>query len=341
MSRSLALWFAPLMLAGCHNSPQAIDPFLPSARVPPPGTGAVGTPAPAPYYSAPSATAPAAGAPYTPPGGNYDYTPPANGPVGTPYQGEPNRYPADRIPMTNRDSNNRQSSNLPAAKTKPDAIRSRLAAASSVPGHADEADANAHNASVGQDSENRVVPASHTKVVKVIRSHSEQHDEAASVAAAAEQEPRKLPEPDDAVDIMDLPPAGAATIRSRSAQRIASSNSGKVIRASHTEPAAAASTGKRPQVDPFPAQRYAHSPGYKKLNGQLEYSLADRRWKLRYIPIDGDTDSYGGSVVLAGTVPQEFQAGDFVTVEGSLAGDAAPGEFAPAYQFDKIEPLAD
>jgi hypothetical protein len=177
--------------------------------------------------------------------------------------------------------------------------------------------------------------------VKVIRSHSEQDDEAASIPAVAEQEPRKLTEPEDAVDIMDLPPAGVATIRSRSAQRIASSSGGNVIRASHSEPAAAPSTGKRPQANPFAAQRYAHSPGYKKLNGQLEYSLADRRWKLRYIPIDGDTDSYGGSVVLVGKLPDQFQAGDFVTVEGGMAGDAAPGEFAPAYQFDKIEPLAD
>lgn len=338
MKRSLALWCAPLVLAGCHNSPQAIDPFLPSARVPPPSTGAaVGTPAPAPYYSAPGATAPAAGAPYTPPGGNYDYAPPANGPVGTPYQGDGNRYPADRIPMTNRGSSNRQSSNVPASKAKPDAVRSHLAAADT----GEEAAATAASASVAQDTESRVVQASHAKIVKVIRSRSEPEDEAASVPAAGEQEPKKLPEPEDAVDIMDLPPAGAATIGSRSVQRVASSSGGKVIRASHSEPAAAPPTGTRPQADPFAAQRYAHSQGYKKLNGQLEYSLAERRWKLRYIPIDGDTDSYGGSVVLVGKLPDQFQAGDFVTVEGALAGGASPGEFAPAYQFEKIEPLAD
>ena len=341
MKRSL-LWCAPLLIAGCRNSPQAIDPFLPRTTVPPPATGAaVGTPAP--YDSPPSA----AGAPYTPPGGSYDYSQPANGPVGTPYQGETNQYPADRFPMTNRGTTNRQSSNSPASQTKPAVVRSHLAAASSAAGvQAEPAEAKPGGRIAEEDTENRVVQTGHSKIVKVIHSHSSQTDsgdtgETPPRSVAAQQEPRRLPATDDAVDIMDLPPARTASAGSRMAQRIASSGGGKVVRASHSEPAPRASAARSTPVEPFAAQRYAYSPGYKKLNGQLEYSLAEHRWKMRYIPIDGETDSHGGSVVLLGKLPEQFQAGDFVTVEGRLAGDAAPGEFAPPYQFDAIEPLAD
>jgi hypothetical protein len=213
-------------------------------------------------------------------------------------------------------------------------VRSRLAAA--APASRDEKAAASVQTAVADDSEGQVVQASHVKTVKVIRSQTEQDDEAASVAASDEQEPRRLPQADDAIDIMDLPPADNASSKARRAQRIAAS-SGKIIRASHAEPA----LSQRAPVEPFAAQRYAYTPGYRKLNGQLEYSLVDRRWKLRYIPIDGGTDSHGGSVVLVGELPDEFHAGDFVTVTGRLAGDAAPGEFAPAYEFDRIEPLAD
>ncbi|HUY92901.1 MAG TPA: hypothetical protein VMV10_29495 [Pirellulales bacterium] len=321
MNRSLALWCAPLLFAGCHNSPQPFDPFLP-ATVPPPATGAAAGSA-APYYSAP------AEAPY-PSGGNYNSPPPASAPAGAPYQGETNPQPTDRWPMTKRDSSNRQSSSLPAAKAKPGAVHSHLASASEAGDQHEQTDSKqTGGGNDAEESGSRVVQANHAKIVKVIHSHSNLDGESALASAAGGEEPRKLPAADDAVDIMDLPPARSA-VGSRMAQRISPLGGGKVVRTSATEPA-----------EPSAGQRYAYSPDYKKLNGQLEYSLAERRWKLRYVPIDGETDSHGGSVVLLGKPPEGFQAGDFVTVEGRLAGEAAAGEFAPEYQFDQIEPLAD
>jgi len=44
--------------------------------------------------------------------------------------------------------------------------------------------------------------------------------------------------------------------------------------------------------------RYRYSQDYSHLQGQLEYSAATKNWKIRYIPIDGETDEFGGSVVV-------------------------------------------
>lgn len=325
MNRSLALWWAPLLLAGCRNSPQPFDPFLP-ATVPPPATGAAAG-APPPYYSAPSA-APAQT--QYPSGGNDSYAPPPSAPAGAPYQGDTNPQPLDRFPMTKRAPSNRQSAILPGSKAKPGAVHSQLISASEAE-KTPEQGANQHagGESEAGGSPSRVVPASHSQVVKVIHSQSSQEVGTALAAAPSGAEPGKLPAAEDAVDIMDLP-AARPVAGPRTAQRIASTGGGKVVRTSAAEPAEQAST-----------PRYAYSADYKQLSGQLEYSLAERRWKLRYIPIDGETDSHGGSVVLLNPPPESFQAGDFVTIAGHLAGEAATGEFAPAYQCDNIEPLAD
>jgi hypothetical protein len=85
---------------------------------------------------------------------------------------------------------------------------------------------------------------------------------------------------------------------------------------------------------------YAFSPDYGWLRGRLEYSQTVRQWKLRYIPIDGQTDQYGGSVKLpTSEALASFKPGDMVAVRGSLATEAAPtGSFAPLYVLAHIEP---
>jgi hypothetical protein len=96
-------------------------------------------------------------------------------------------------------------------------------------------------------------------------------------------------------------------------------------------------------VDAAVAERagYAYAPDYVWLRGRLEYSQSSRQWKLRYIPIDGKTDQFGGSVKLpASNELAAFQAGDMVAVRGSLARDAsASGSFAPRYEVAHIEPV--
>jgi hypothetical protein len=73
----------------------------------------------------------------------------------------------------------------------------------------------------------------------------------------------------------------------------------------------------------------------------LEYSAGARQWKLRYIPIDGTTDQFGGSVVLNDSARLEgFHTGDFVSVEGSLAAGAKGARtFSPGYELTQIAPL--
>ncbi len=79
---------------------------------------------------------------------------------------------------------------------------------------------------------------------------------------------------------------------------------------------------------------YGHTPDYRTLRGRLEYSQSQRQWKLRYIPIDGQTDRFGGSVMLPDEAVQgRFQPGDFVVIEGALIDkNASSSGFAPRYQ---------
>jgi hypothetical protein len=115
-----------------------------------------------------------------------------------------------------------------------------------------------------------------------------------------------------------------------------------VATADATQAADIESSSERPRVakDGSGAD-YAFAPDYTSLSGRLEYSQSSRQWKLRYIPIDGQTDSYGGSVVLRGSPQLEsFKPGDQVAVRGSLAAkSSAAASFSPLYQLDRIEPL--
>jgi len=85
---------------------------------------------------------------------------------------------------------------------------------------------------------------------------------------------------------------------------------------------------------------YGYDPEYRWLRGRLEYSQIDRRWKLRYIPIDGRTDSFGGSVFLPETaLPPGCERGDFVEARGRLGATEGQGGFAPEYVATEVIPL--
>jgi hypothetical protein len=95
-----------------------------------------------------------------------------------------------------------------------------------------------------------------------------------------------------------------------------------------------------------PADRgatYGYDGNYAWLQGQLEYSQATKQWKLRYIPIDGPTDQYGGSVVLSGTPALNgSRAGDYVSVKGQLdSGRTSQGSYAPLYRVTSVDRLSD
>jgi hypothetical protein len=94
---------------------------------------------------------------------------------------------------------------------------------------------------------------------------------------------------------------------------------------------------------PHAADMYGHHEQYLWLRGRLEFSAIDKRWKLRYIPLDaaeGRMDNYGGSVVLVETDKlQDFKAGDFVLVQGRVGEQATANGYAPLYHIRQVSPL--
>jgi hypothetical protein len=86
---------------------------------------------------------------------------------------------------------------------------------------------------------------------------------------------------------------------------------------------------------------FGYRPDYSMLQGRLEYSISSAQWKLRYIPIDGKTDRFGGSVVLVDNERMgDFEDGDFVAIDGELGRDGQDAVgYAPAYHLDTIRRL--
>src|SRR5262249_49477566 len=143
--------------------------------------------------------------------------------------------------------------------------------------------------------------------------------------------------PDDDLLSPGARPAGYAAFAapSETSQRVASAAATPGY-ASTTAASAAASlpaTGSSAD-DPGP---YGYDANYRCLKGHLEYSPTNQRWKLRYIPITGRTDQYGGSVMLEDAPAlKEFQRGDAVMIEGQIVGDSEAGSFAPLYRAERI-----
>lgn len=105
---------------------------------------------------------------------------------------------------------------------------------------------------------------------------------------------------------------------------------------SMTEPTLAVSSTERSIIP-----RYGYSPDYRTLSGRLEYSQAEQRWKLRYIPYDapnGQMDSYGGSVSLDNSeVLNGHAAGDFVVISGQLGSPPENAtDFAPTFRVEQV-----
>jgi len=83
---------------------------------------------------------------------------------------------------------------------------------------------------------------------------------------------------------------------------------------------------------------YGHAADYAWLRGRLEHSQVDGQWKLRYIPIGGTTDEYGGSVVLSDpAMLSGCERGDFIEVRGKMRkADLTKGR-SPIYDIAGVE----
>ena len=97
--------------------------------------------------------------------------------------------------------------------------------------------------------------------------------------------------------------------------------------------ASASTTGLKPNA------RYGYEPDYGRLRGKLEYSEIDRHWKLRYIPVDGTTDQFGGSVILPELKVSGFERDDFLEVRGRIGKKPPKKGFAPSYEAAEIKRL--
>ncbi|HUT92852.1 MAG TPA: hypothetical protein VMY37_25385 [Thermoguttaceae bacterium] len=164
-------------------------------------------------------------------------------------------------------------------------------------------------------------------------------------------EPGRLAVPQQTIDIMDLPPPGA-TNGVRSASRSGRgaiwlvSATAEVGGASATPPQSgtprSTDSGDKPRDSFSPRAHYGYDPEYGWLRGRLEYSEIDRRWKLRYIPIDGATDEFGGSVVLSDASRLSgYERGQFVEVHGGLGRPPEDEDrgYAPEFQIHEIKRL--
>jgi len=343
MRRSLMTLGFLLVVAGCRQSGPVVNPFMGSTTVPPPPTGQA---------------VPAQSAPY------YQGAPGGSGQPGTMQPIPGGRVPPASIPPSNNSGGSGTRNSMPPATPYGSQSRTQSPAAADMLA-----------SSVHRDSE--LVTASAVDIDGFVNASASEPpiripaDPPANVVARAEQAGNLSPRPAPAV----LPPAVERDARPvyhprlSSAAEAALSSELTASRIVHTSgraveitdlPAAGTLHGRSgggvrtasyeqpiaedvQRIAVEPQARYGHDVGYRVLQGKLQYAHSSGDWKLRYIPIDGQTDDYGGSVQIVNPeLLDEFQPGDYVRVQGRIVATGADhGSFAPRYTIASIEPLAD
>jgi hypothetical protein len=129
-------------------------------------------------------------------------------------------------------------------------------------------------------------------------------------------------------ELTDFPQAAERKASANSTTTTSSANAARASAAA-ASPAGGASRG---------GSGYGHDPRYGWLQGKLEYSPSQKRWKLRYIAVEDVSDDYGGSVILPDSGKlKNFQSGDFVTVHGRVLAAAEKSKgFSPTYGIERI-----
>ncbi len=302
MSRSAAIFLLILTLVGCRGSASQ---------------GPVD-----PFLGPTRVPAPSTGSVFTPPPESYYYTPPQNAPQQylPPHSGAV----LPSIQQTAQPSHAGASPGAPSAMTlppegwsaTPSFAGASLVAESSTPDLRRQPPPPAAAGAI----------VHREPIIRIL----EPPPRPASLPAAA---PHSSP-PTRVVNIVDLPQvAGPAASGFRVVSGTeADSVAAPVVAAVAEEPAA--------QFAPA-AGNYGFDPAYTWLRGRLEYSQVDRRWKLRYIPVDGATDQHGGSVVIANEAALAgAERGEFVAVRGRIAGTEDGHGFAPLYEVTALQRLS-
>lgn len=330
MKRLFALMLAVVALCGCRGqAPPATDPFLGRTRIAPPATGAISSGPADPYYRGSPGTAmprttvpPQVSVPQIPSGASG---PPAASGGGSPYA--PSSGTIDF-----------RGSSLSGAGTS---IASRPAVRVTPPSLAKKSPA---GTLAGRERVIRIIEP-RPKASAGSLPAGDRHLSAADPSAPVE--PRRLNVPARAVDIMDLPaagtsrsPGGTPSASQADGVRLVSGARGADDSGEVTAAVGSASGGTDggATAEFTPRAGYGHDPEYAWLRGKLEYSQIDRRWKLRYIPVDGETDKYGGSVLLPdASVLAGCERGDFVEVRGRVGRRDLKKSYAPTYEVAEIE----
>ena len=312
MKRLLVLVVVVLVFAGCNcQTPPAANPFVGPTTVPPPGTNSYnglpnqyypGQLQVAPPYNAVPQTAPGSGQPVAP-GGSQNYAPP-----GGSFDYGGSTAPSFETPSPSRSTQHLSPTPRPVSE--------------------------------GPEE---------TEVVGIQTIEIPRSALAATQPASKSKQPRLLDPPEDVIDLADLPEvspsaAGGATRSGSSSAgfRLVSGTEASA-EAGEVTPATGSSSDAGNDVQAAtltPQTFYGRAPDYGWLRGKLEYSQIDRLWKLRYIPVDGKTDEFGGSVVFADTAALAgLERGDFVEVRGQVGKQAPKNGFAPTYQVAQAERL--
>ena len=321
------------LLAGCYGPSQTMDPFLGRTTVPPPGTGQILAPGAAqPYYQGsplpggPTSVTPVPGSAMKPVGAlnrpsSYQPSESLQRLVETPGEREyrVGRSAMEKSEMERGSPELRSVNGIVHLEGELRADQVRTVAAE---GDGSQIDwqSGPTNASVTKIAEPQVrIPREVAKTTsksvdksRAVASSFQHQRVSASLADVGQPRvPARFRPPNHAVDIAKLPPA-----TKRRPGRAKVTTSGFVDRTSSPRVAFPSSA----KVSPRSGARYAFAPDYSWLKGKLEYLHGNQQWKLRYIPIDGETDEFGGSVVIADVATLgNYKAGNFVKVEGAVA----------------------
>jgi hypothetical protein len=347
MKRFWAVILAAAALTGCRSSQPATNPFL-RTTVPPPATGEGAVVVPGEPYgaapppgvvapAAPGAVAPAPVAPPAldlrhPPGGDYQYH---QSSVGQPGAGKVDTVDAAApgAIALGGPSNAVQEALALSREPIPTKAVNYEEFGGKLPGEVLPGERPRGGDASAEEQRDALRPASTLRIVG-----GDAGSSTATMAPVASVTPPSVGPPLQ-VTVGGGSQPGVAT------PAVAAASSA-IPAGVAWNPAIAAATTKQPSepaaapATPAATARaeYAFTPDYTSLSGRLEYSQTARQWKLRYIPIDGKTDSYGGSVVLPNSPEMaSFKSGDRVAVRGRLAGGPSTGSFSPLYQLERVE----
>lgn len=326
-----ALLVTTILLAGCQgaNPPGPTDPFFGRTRIEPPHTGAVpGPSAVAPYCPAPpQVTLPPTMMPL--PGASSTVEPVSS--LALNESGDPIAIPeeARRMESPNRQIASRAATtNVPAPeeslKTVVDVPVTLATTASPVvsAGYQETPAADPRSMATATGRE-RIYQTISPRPKDVLARSSPR---SAIVHTASSTPPTARP-----IDIMDLPPPSNAVQEAEANDGVRLVSATVAIK----DPTTAGTT-----ADSFAQPSlYSYDPQYAWLRGRLEYSQIDHCWKLRYIPVDGVTDPFGGSVILANTKALSgYERGNFVEIQGKL-GSTNPENrtFSPTFEVKTVK----